>query len=220
MQKGFAHLLLIAIILAAIVAAASTYFFIFKNPQSDKDILISPNDRMVPPIALTEEAMRKNQTYRNQSLGFEFVVPKDYFVKEETEAEFHKRSNGEMRKNFTYYIKYPPAEFNTSLYVLNKENDYENAPLSLWVFENPDNLNPEEFYKEYWYYPFIWGDYSSAKEKIAPTEVFRIAEASGSSGIATFKTNSPRFIYLPKNGKMYLFKVIDSKILDSFKFSD
>src|SRR5688572_28696859 len=103
MQKGFAHLLLVAIILLAVLGAGAAYFFIFKNPQSQsQEVLISPSDKMVPPIPPTEEEMKQNQIYRNQSLGFEFAVPKDYFVKEETEAEFHKRNNGEMRQNFTY----------------------------------------------------------------------------------------------------------------------
>jgi hypothetical protein len=215
MQKGFTQLLLIAIFAIAILSAIGVYFFIFKNQPSE-----NIQKKMVPPTPPTQEEVKRS-IYNNDTLGFMFIIPEGAFIKEETEAEFHKRSNGEMRKNFAYYIKYPPAEFVNSLYVLNKDNDYENAPLSLWIFENPDNLDAAAFYKRYWYYPFIWGDYTSAKEKIAPTLNFEISEATGSLGMAAFKPNSPKFIYLPKNGKMYLFKTVgNSNTLDSFKFSN
>lgn len=219
MQKGFAQLLLLAIFAIALLAAGGVYFFIFK-PQSSEQTLFPVNYPMDASVKPKGEEVKQSKTYRNQLLGFEFTVPDGYLVKEETEEEFHKRSNGEMRQNFNYYVKYEPAEFVTSLYVLNKDNDYENAPLSLWVFENPDNLNAAAFYKRYWYYPFIWGDYTFAREKIAPTLDFKIAEATGSLGIAAFKPNSPKFIYLPREGKMYLFKAVgNANILDSFKFS-
>lgn len=213
MQKGFAHLLLIAIILIVSLSAIGVYFFIFKNQSP----VIS--EQMVAPEVISQQPTQ-NQVYKNQNLGFEFVLPEGSTVKDETEEEFHKRSNGQMRKNFTYYVQYAPAEFVSSLYVLGKDNDYENAALSLWVFENPKDLDASAFYEKYWYYPFIWGDFSSGKERIAPTIDFNIADSTASGAVAAFKPNSPKFMYLPREGKMYLFKVVgDSKIIDSFKFS-
>lgn len=208
MQKGFAQTLLLFFVVFAFIIGV-VYLFVFNNQ-------FLPQDKLVPP---TEEKMPET-IYEDESLGFRFSVPDSYWVIEESEEQFHTRSNGNMRKNFASTLFYQPAGFVSSLYLVNSDNGQDTAALSIWVFENPDSLNAEAFYKKYWYYPFIWGDFTYAKNKIAPTEKIMIDEATASASIVDYQPNSPQFIYLPKGDKMYLFKVIDTdQVLKSFKFT-
>ncbi len=229
MQKGFGGIIILFFVLLLMVGVGASTFY-FKNhylqKQSEiKNVSIEGTNEV--PIAPTENI------FKNNELGFEFKVPDGFSVKEETEEEFHTRSNGNIRKNFTSYVKYAPTDFITSLYVLNKQRlpstevvgkdtDFENAPLSVWVSENPRDLGGKDFYKDYWYYPYVWGDFSTAeKNKFAPNSKEEIGRLPALSGIASKSPGSPKFIYLAKDGKMFLFRVVgDTKILDSFKFID
>lgn len=215
MQKGFAHLLLLSIFALAVLAASGAYLFIFKNKPAGVI-----QNRMVPPVPPTKEQIKQSNIYKNDLLGFEFTIPEGFLVKEENEEDFHKRSNGDMRKNFAYYVKYPPADFVASLYVLGEDGGYDKAPLSVWVFENPDNLDAQAFYKKYWYYPFVWGEYSSGdKNKIAPDAKFMVGSAEGTGSAVLDLDPKTKFIYLEKADKMYLFRVTgDNDIPADFKF--
>lgn len=201
MQKGSALIPLTLFLAVIVLAVVSGWYYVNNQPQSEPP----PKTPYMPTMSVDNPEPNPD-IYENPGLGFKFKYPAEYDVTEETEEEFHERSNGDMRKNFNSTLFYPPAEFVTSLYIAKPGEDLKNAALSIWVFENPDNLTPEGFYKKYWYYPFIWGDFTSAKEKIAPREEFELGDATASSGVAEYQTNHPRFAYLQKDGLMYLLK--------------
>ena len=105
--------------------------------------------------------------------------------------------------------------------VLEDSKNYETNPLTIWVFENPDDLNIDGWYKKYWYYPFVWGDYTSkGKIELAPKTEATISGQLSKSGTIDYQPGKPKFIYLTKEQKMYLFRVIGEKgdkILQNFK---
>lgn len=214
MQKGSA-LIPLTLFLAVIVLAIVSGWYYVNNQPVTESYRPGPTQSVMGP----EKTEPNPEIYENPDLDLRFKYPVEYEVKEETEAQFHKRSNGDMRKNFNSTLFYPPAEFITSLYVAKPGEDLKDAGLSIWVFENPDNLTPQAFYKKYWYYPFIWGDFTYAKEKIAPSEDFKLGEATASSSIVEYQTGSPRFAYLSRGGKMFLFKTNgNDEILKSIIF--
>lgn len=218
MQKGFALIPLLLILALFIGVGAATFYL--KDKYIQKSSSSVPGPSINSQINNSVSEVKKENTFKNEDLGFEFTIPEGMIVKEETEAEFHERSNGNIRKNFTGYVRYAPAEFISSVYVLDKIDDFENAPLSIWVSDNPRNLEARDFYKDYWYYPYVWGEFGSAeKNKIAPKEKEIIDRLTTLSALAPKSPGSPKFIYLNRDEKMFLFRIVgDSNILDSFKF--
>ena len=139
-----------------------------------------------------------------------------------TEEEFNKRGNGDFRKNFKGYVGYEPGEPFGAVVVLDKEGSYDASPFSVWVFNNSNVLTIEQWFDKYWYYPYLWGvfDYTSKSHVALDTE----ATVSGQQArykIVAYQPGKPKFVYIAKDQKMYLFRVIgDSgdKILSTFKF--
>lgn len=219
MQKGFANFLLIVILVAAILSVFGVYWISSKNQTS-----VTIQDKRIPSPASNKP---QNTVYKNSGIGLEFSLPPGYTVKEESEKEYFKRVYGDTRKNFTFYVQYPPPEFVNSFYVLkNGESNLDQANLIISVFKNPENLDAVKFYKEYWYYPFVWGDFSAEKNKIAPVNIELIAGREGKSGVVDYREGKPKFIYLPRGDKGLMLQIqmssqdneMGKKILDSFKF--
>lgn len=218
MQKGSVQLLLI---LAAGISIAGTIFFY----QSTKANLqqgekISPiNESQVKQSKSAED---NSLEYSKPDLGFKFKFPKNLKVLEDSEEEFNKRGNGNFRKNFKGYVGYEPGEFSGAMVVLDETKSYSSNPFSLWVFNNQDNLTVEKWFDKYWYYPFLWGvfDYTS-KGHVAPDSEATISGEPAVAKTVSYQTGSPKYIYISKNQKMYLFRIIGEIgyiILSSFKF--
>ena len=217
MQKGFAQLLII-IPLVLLLIAGGIYFY----PKTKKE-------NTSPTVVKTEITESVNDTsgikeYSNQNLGFSFQYPKELSVKEDTEEEFNKRGNGDFRKNFRSYIEYEPGGFVGAVVVLEDEQDYDANPLTLWVFDNSDDLTIEDWHDKYWYYPFVWGDFSSrGKIDYAPTEISTISGQLTKSKVLDYQPNKPKFVYLENNKKMYLFRVVGlmgEEILETINLED
>lgn len=223
MQKGFAHLLLILLITLVIISAVGIYLSTFQKAKTPSPKPVSNPLPVSERSVMDSKSETKQSVYKND-LGFSFDIPEGFNIKEETEDDFHKRENGDMRRNFTGYVQYAPAEFVTSLYLLDEDNNYDQSPFSLWVFENPGSLEPAAFYNKYWYYPFIWGDFSSTKNEVAPKQEAVIGTLKGYSAKAKFRTGIPTFTYIKNGDYMYLFRTIDGdknidqKVLKSFVF--
>lgn len=203
MQKGSAPILFL---LAGLIILSGVFYL---------------NKSTLPVDQISPQSENKYSTYTNQQLGFEFKYPNELIIKEDSESEFNKRGNGDFRKNFTNYIQYEPAKVLGAAVVLEKEESFDTNPLTVWVFDNENNLTIDEWYKKYWYYPFVWGDFTTRKESVAPIKEATISGKVGQSGVVDFKAGKPRFIYLSKDQKMYLFGVIGSsgdQILQTFKF--
>ena len=209
MQKGFAQLLLIIVGLAAVVFGGIYYY------QSLKGNNPLPVYKLTPPL------ISQFKDYSNP-LGFQFQYHKDLVVKEDTEEEFNVRGGGDFRKNFKGYVQYEPGKFLGGVVVLDKTSSYDTNPFTLWVFDNPQDLSIDDWYKNYWYYPFVWGDFTyTGKFELAPKTEATISGQMAKSGIIDYQPGKPKFVYLSKNKKMYLFRIIGEegdKILSTFKY--
>lgn len=224
MQKGFASTLFLVLILL-IASSIAGYWFLIRqtNPPT-------PAKVTTPAVTPKVEDLPQTSIYKNPDLGVEFTLPEGFVVKIETEPEYFKRANGNIRNNFTYYVQYSPAEFVSSLYVINQnEKDLANADLSLLIFQNPENLTPQAFYNRYWYYPFIWGEFSTGeKSKISPKNIKLISGVEAGSAVIDFRPGNPEFIYLPQGNKDQMIQIhlpsennpIGKEILSSFKLTD
>ncbi|MBI3103620.1 hypothetical protein HYZ05_01645 [Candidatus Daviesbacteria bacterium] len=216
MQKGSAlpFLILVIVILGSLV-----FFYSYSRTGSRTGTRDEPAKLLQPPVSES-----KIKTFTGEKLQIQFDYPKQLTAKEDSEEEFNQRGNGDFRKNFTYYVTYPPAEVLGIVALLDETNSYETNPLTVWVFENPNDLTIEQWYQKYWYYPFVWGDFTySGKFILVPKEEATISGQMGKSGIIDYREGKPKFIYLSKDKKMYLFRIIGEsgdKILQNFKFLD
>ena len=206
MQKGFTALpILLGILL---IGGLIAYYFYFNQQTS-------------PAVSLKKSVEQINlKSYANEKLGIQFQYSKDLKVQEDSEDEFNKRGNGDFRKNFAGFVWYEPGKFIGAVAVLDKGNSYDTNHFAVWIFENPNNLVEKAWYDKYWYYPFIWGDYTQRRENVAPISDATVAGQLAKSGTVDYQLGSPRFIYLSRNKKMYLFRIIGegNKILSTFKF--
>lgn len=215
MQKGFAQPLLILLLITAVIAGGA-YFYFRINTKA--------------PLAIVDEEIKEDsinnvdmKSYL-RALGFEFKYKSNLLVKEDSEENFNKRGNGDFRKNFTGYIQYEPAKFLGATVVLEKDDNFDTNPFTVWVFENPDNLDIGEWYKNYWYYPFVWGDFTEKQKfEFAPKNEATISGKTAKSGVIDYRPGKPKFIYLSNDKKMYLFRIIGTTgedLLSTFKFND
>lgn len=168
-------------------------------------------------------------TYTNQNLGFEFQYSNSVSVKEDSEEDFNQRAagsasksgNGTFRKNFTGYVGYAPGEFVGAVVALTDQS-IDLAPLSIWVFENPDNLDGSAWFEKYWYYPFLWGVFFERdKGHVRAENIATISGQTTKYADVFYQPGSPKYLYLSNRGKMYLIRIIGEagdKILSTFKF--
>lgn len=204
-RQGFAYL--IPILIGMLILGIG---FIYLNQSGVKNTA-SP---------ITTVISRVN-TYTNSQLGFEFQYAKDLTAKEDSEEQFDKRGNGNYRKNFKGYIWYEPGKVLGAAVVLDKNGSYDTNPFTIWVFDNPDNEDIENWYKNYWYYPFVWGDFTQRNQNVAPVNESTVSGQMAKSGIVDYREGKPKFVYISNYGKMYLLRIIGDegdKILESFKF--
>ena len=209
MQKGSAQILLI---LAAVIIAVIAGIFFYQRPKTD-----SPQITTI----LNPKKVDNSSTYTDQKLDFELQYPKQLILQKDTEEEFNNRGNGNFRKNFTSYVTYPPAEVLGAVVVLDETESFEMSPFTVWVFENPNNLTIEKWYLNFWYYPFVWGDYTGRRNNVAPINDATISGQIAKFGVVNYQPSQPKFIYLSKDKKMFLFRIMGERgdqILSTFKF--
>lgn len=217
-QKGTAALF---VVLACFVAASLFIFFSFGllNPLFSKTEEPLVKDQISPASKIPSE----ENVYSNRELGFKFGHARNFSIKEDTEELYNQRANGNFRKNFKGYVDYEPPQFLGAVSVLDESESFEKSPFTIWVFNNEQNLSKEKWFDLYWYYPFLWGvfDYTS-KGHIAPDKEATISGQQAILKMVSYQPGSPQFIYVSKDQKMYLFKIIGGegeKILAGFKFS-
>ncbi len=220
MQKGFAQPLVIVLI----VAALSVFAYFYSQKNFVHFVQIKPSVNNLPVINNLTKPVNNIQTFSNTKFSFEFKYAKDLVSKEDTEEEFNKRGGGNFRKNFKGYVVYEPGKFLGAAVVLGKDNNFDTNPFSLWIFDNPQDLSIDAWYKMYWYYPFVWGDFTyTGKFTLAPNTEATISGQMAKSGIIDYQPGKPKFVYLSKEKKMYLFRIIGEsgdKILSTFKFTN
>ncbi|MBU1000297.1 hypothetical protein KKE78_02805 [Patescibacteria group bacterium] len=217
MQKGTVSLFIIIVVLLFIGLIGIFIFGLTKSPVLTK----SPAQDPPAKAAITSSVL---SDYQNNYLSFEFQYSNiDFTVKEDSEEAYNKRGNGDYRKNFKGYVGYEPGKSLGVVVLLDKSNSFDTNPFTIWVFDNSDNLSIDEWYKNYWYYPFVWGDFTyTGKFVLAPRKEATISGITAKSGAIDYQPGKPKFIYAAKDSKMYLFRVIGEsgdKILSTFKFT-
>lgn len=235
-SKGFAHIFALVGVLVVILVVGEVYYFGYvksvKIPKTEQSVPVISNkgpekqepegNGLLQSPKITSAKQPESNDYLNSELGFGFKFAKDLNVKADSEEEFNKRGNGDFRKNFKGYVGYEPGKVLGIVAVLDQTNSFDNNPLTLWVFENPDNLTTEDWFTKYWYYPFLWGvfDYTS-KGHITPDTEATISGILTKYKIVSYQPGSPKYFYLVNNGKMYLFRIIGelgNQILSTFRF--
>lgn len=211
MQKGSALLFVILVVLVLAGLGGGYAYLNYPN---------KPFSNLLPQI--TSQISNTDKIYQNPQLNFELTYPdKELTVREDSEQDFNKRGNGQFRKNFKGYVGYEPGKFSGAVVVLGKDNSYDTDPFTVWVFENEEDLSIEKWYDKYWYFPFVWGDFSSTgKLKTSPQQESTISGQIAKSAVIGYRDEKPKFIYLSKDKKMYLFRIIGEsgeKILSTFK---
>jgi len=220
MQRG--SVLPIILVLILVLSVGVGAFFV---QYSRTDMTSEAAVQVVKPEA-TPSAKPDYQEIIDEVIGLTFKMPLNFNLVTETEEEYFKRANGQIRKNFNYYVLYNPAEFAEAFYVLPEaENNLDKAVLTVWVFQNPENLDAEKFYGKYWYYPFVWGDFTAAKNKIAPESIELVDGKEGQFGVVDYRDGKPKFMYLPIRDKNLMLQIqypdgnlTAKEILQSFKF--
>ena len=231
MQKGTAALFIVVIILLIVVLGSALFFGLSKikiDPPSEEKILAN-----LPLPAPKLNPSSSPQIYQNQKLGIKFeYFLKDYLVREDSEEDFNKRSagaarntsSGDYRKNFKGYVGYEPPGFLGGVVLLDKNNSYDISPLTVWIFGNPDNWTIDKWFGSFWYYPFVWGVFDwTSKGHITPDTEGTISGQLAKSKIVSYQPGKPKFVYVAKGQKMYLFRIVGEdgdKILTNFKFLD
>lgn len=208
-ERGSAQLL---IIFVSFVIAIFGVIYFYQNPKG-KPLLQNPK--------LTVKQSELND-YSNTELGFGFKYSKDLNTKVDSEEEFNKRGNGDFRKNFKGYVGYEPGTVLGAVVLLDKAISFDSSPFAVWVFNNDNNLTIEQWFGDYWYYPYLWGvfDYTSKGHIIPDTEA-TISGQVAKYKIVSYQPGSPKFIYVSKEKKMYLFRLIGEsgdKVLSTFEF--
>lgn len=221
MQRG--SVLPLLLIFGLVIAIGIGVFFIQfsrTNTSSEASILLQSSKIMPSPSP-------KNQAVFDEFTGLKFEISEGFSVKRETEEEYFTRALGNSRKNFTGYVLYPPAEFTEAFYIISDaEKNLDKAVIAVWVFQNSEALTPKAFYDKYWYYPFVWGDFTGRKVEIAPETAEVVGGKEGLSGIVSYREGKPKYIYLPLIDKKLMMQIqlptvgnaIGQGILRSFKF--
>lgn len=209
-QKG--SVLLPVLLLALLVFLIIAGFYYFKN-------ISKPITEVVTVPSLTTAAENK---YQDNYLSFSY--PDGFEVVEESEEDYFKRTNTNYRKNFTYYVTYSPPLFVKSIIVKEKNkplgSQFSDEPLTIWIFENEQDLSVDKWYANYWYYPFVWGQFNSAdKDKIAPEKIATISGITGKFNTVSYQPAKPKFMLISKNNKMFLLRATGSEKEDSSVFS-
>ena len=214
MSKGFAQPFLIIALFIVTIFAALGFYKIINKKQDSSTAFVKQNNIIA--------SLKKNSSEYTSPLGFVFKYSNDLIVKEDSEEGFNKRSGGDFRKNFASYVQYQPGKFLAAVSVLEQSANYDLNPLTLWVFDNPQDLSIDSWYKNYWYYPFVWGDFTyTGKFELAPKMEATISGQVSKSGVIDYQPGKPKFVYLSRDKKMYLFRIIGEtgdKILSTFKF--
>jgi hypothetical protein len=226
MQRGFSALFLLIIAVISVGTILGAFYF---KSGINKKLESKPKYSFGAIPDTSEQLAKADKEFINSSLEFKLIYPPGTFVKEDSEEFFNKRSagedtrNGDLRKNFANNVGYQPGEVKGLVAVLAKADDFDSAPLQIWVFNNPDNLSIDEWYQNYWYYPFIWGDFSKdGRTKIAPVEDLSLPGLGAKSAVIDYQPGKPKFVYVSNKGKIYLFKQLTGgdQILSSFRFID
>lgn len=243
MQKGFAHLLVIVLV-AGIIAIGGVIYFTSVYPlrvatsevkaidrETELKVFQStaPRESIAPKVSPTSplSLAPKFNIYTSLNLGFQFEYPSDLIVQNDSEEDFSKRNLGDFRENFNYRAHYYPEKVLGGVSVNKSDSSsfFEEAPFSVWIFDNQNNLTADSWYKKYWFYPFIWGEYESkVSAEYSPKEEIIIGDQKAHFTVIDYQTGVPILILIPLDKKMFLFRLLSNakvpydQMINTFKF--
>ncbi|MBI2338530.1 hypothetical protein HYU95_05100 [Candidatus Daviesbacteria bacterium] len=216
MQRGSAPVLILVGVLIISLVAGGVYYFgkakVIKPIPIEQDVSASeesPKDVSQSNPLLSSNPRNNPTLYTNSNLGVKLNLLDGLKIVEDSEEEYNKRGNGNYRKNFKGYVSYEPPQFVAAIAVLDKTNDFDKNPFTVWVFNNDNNLTIDAWFKDYWYYPFLWGVFDfTSKGHITPDTEATISGSLTKYKIVSYQPGSPKYLYLSNNGKMYLLRII------------
>ncbi len=218
-QRGLIHLLLLVLIGAILIDV----FVYYRTNYLSTITNYNSNTAAVKPIA--------KKIYSDNDIGFSVEYPTSgYTFIKDSEASYFKRNGSDFRTNFINTWGYNPPDLKLGIVLkANNSEDLNNSSFTLWVFDNPKNLSVREWYKNYWYYPFVWGEYEPTKSQEGPDQESSVSGQIANYKLIGFQPGTPKLIYLPYKGKIFLFRIVKSngteanlgdKILASFKLTN
>lgn len=213
-QRGFTGVLLL--FLGSLITGILIFLYFFNKPSLPA--------KFIPPASRDAKEEVASKIYNDKRISFSY--PNGLEVKKDTESDFAKRHNGDVRKNFSGYVQYQPPDFVDALFVVDKNTTAETAPFTVWVFDNPHKLPAELWFDNFWYYPFLWGVFSyPEKPNIAPKNEASISGQSVKFVQVLHQTGKPKYYLISREERMLLIRLIESKegigekILDSLKIN-
>ena len=179
-------------------------FGIYKYAQ--RQIPIEPAEGPTPTLEATPtpDETADWETYTNTKYGYSIRYPEDkYTISQDNELLYSEENKIEVKTSFEDYLGYPPPEFLFALRFVNKETKED--PIRIWIFNNEENKNIDDWYEKYWYYPFTWGKgVPAVVEENKPVKEIEIGRQTGRY-VYSDEMGKVKYIYLSTKGWMFLF---------------
>lgn len=243
-QRGFGFILLLVGIAVIIGVAGEIYYLsVLRNPNTlskKQDLVtvsVASNSTPIPSPSLSPKQVSPTpsstpipsitqKTYTSTGFNFQFTYPSDLEIKSDSEEDYSLKNGGDVRKNFTGYVRYEPGKVLTAFSVLGNNSSFENSSFTIWVFDNPNNLIPEDWFGKYWYYPFLWGQFNPPEKRLlAPENETTVGGKVEKYAKVDYQQGSPKYFYIPIKNVMLLIRILTKpdntgdKILSTFKFT-
>ena len=219
MQKGVAPILIVFLI--AILAVGG--YFVYQNKTKPVPQNQPVTSQSTPTPASDETANWK--TYKDSETGFSFKYPGETNVEIDNELKLSNRSKINVSQGFTELLGYAPPKIINAARVIdkNKVGSANDLVFDIWIFENPDNIDINNWYRRYMYYPFTWGkSIESEADKEKPDKSIYIDNQKGQYEILQ-QRGPVRYSYVNLKNKMFLFRLLENqdgdRILSTFKFT-
>lgn len=200
-----------------LILAISLFFVGYKLGQRQAQLKLSkrptPKPVVTPFPIPTPDLTVDWRTYTNGEYNFEFKYPNNkYVVVEDDETKYSERVNTKVREEFEKFLGYPPPRFLFALKIVDKAITKEAVTfdeiIKVWIFDNVANKNIDTWYNDYWYYPFKWGvAVPEIIEDNRPKLEIKINERIGRYTYLSEMGGEIKYIYLPYDGKIFLFRV-------------
>jgi hypothetical protein len=170
------------------------------------------------------------KTYTNQSPNFSFKYPPNYQIKAETDVDFESPNHPQSSKWFEqlqgYQPQLPIAVVTITTPKNSADNETESDPITIYIFNNPETLDADQWFEKYNYYPFYFG--SGKEESENPKFPFKLGSLQVSYGKFPSINNYVYALPVPVNQHMLILSISSEpgsettsyQILSTFQFTD
>ena len=225
-----------------ILLSAITAFFVYQNMQLRQQLVTVQPTPTLTPIATSDPTVDWSVYSGNR---YSFKYDKSKFVVESFgEAQLSSITKIKLPDSFTSFMGYKPPRVKDAIKIGVPFVDTSGHSLpvdgegimQIWIFDNSNQLNIDQWYDKYIYYPIQWGhSIETALENERPKEGFIVDSTNGKQNYLDLM-GTAKLSYLQKGDEMYLFygQGIDfdnlndvekipndvSLILSTFKFTE